>query len=363
MKKLSKNLQRLFIGLVIFVMPTFALAASLYIDPAMNKLNRGDAVTMSVRLDVDEEAGECVNAVDAVISYSDNIEPVDVTVGDSIFSIWVEKPTINKEARTITFAGGTPNGYCGRVAGDPRLTNTLAKLVFRSPGFTINGSDNNIANVDFMDASNVYLNDGFGTQVAPAKYGATIELAATAGPTLENPWKDEVDADDIAPEEFSISLQKDEKAFSQKYYIVFNTTDKQTGIDHYEVMEEALTQVGAFQWGRADAPWIEARSPYVLKDQSLNSIIRVKAVDKAGNERMANLVPEENMRTISREQMLMFVGGGALLLMLAIISFIFIRVIRKRREKKNALTASTESSEELDNETEALEENIQNNHD
>ena len=32
---------------------------------------------------------------------------------------------INKENRTVTFAGGIPNGYCGRVNGDPKLTNII----------------------------------------------------------------------------------------------------------------------------------------------------------------------------------------------------------------------------------------------
>jgi hypothetical protein len=337
MKKLFKYSCEVSLGLFLLVAPHFASAAALYIDPSKSTLNRGDAITMSVRLDVDEISEECINAVDAVITYSANIEPVDATVGDSIFSLWVEKPTINREQRTITFAGGTPNGYCGRLAGDPRLTNTLAKLVFRSPGFTVGGSDELTATVAFTDASTVYLNDGFGTPVRPDIYGATIDLNQKAGSTMLNEWKDEVSADNIKPEEFSILLQKDDQAFSQKYYIIFNTTDKQTGIDHYEVMEESLAQFGTFQWGRADAPWVEQRSPYILRDQSLNSIIRVKAIDKAGNEYLANLIPDVSMRTISRNQLYIFVGGGFSLIFLAMVSFIIIRMLRIRRAKKELL--------------------------
>ena len=33
--------------------------------------------------------------------------------------------------------------------------------------------------------------------------------------------------------------------------------------------------------------WKEAATPYVLEDQSLKGIIKVRAVDKAGNERIA----------------------------------------------------------------------------
>ena len=38
--------------------------------------------------------------------------------------------------------------------------------------------------------------------------------------------------------------------------------------------------------------WRIAEGPYLLEDQSLESIIKVKAVDKAGNERMAQYLPE-----------------------------------------------------------------------
>jgi hypothetical protein len=79
-------------------------------------------------------------------------------------------------------------------------------------------------------------------------------------------------------------------------------------------MEEPLDELYAFNWGRADAPWIETQSPYVLKDQTLNSTIRVKALDKAGNETIALLIPPEASRTLSLDRMitLLLVGSVAL---------------------------------------------------
>lgn len=321
--------------------PSGSQAASLYIDPALSQVHRGDLFTMSVRLDTDEAVGECVNAVDAVITYPESIEPVDVSIGDSILRVWVEEPTIHRDTRTITFAGGIPNGYCGRVAGDPRLTNILAKVIFRSPGFVVGGSTTNTeATIGFSDESTAYLNDGLGTKAVLSTYPARVELDPNLGKEILNAWQEDINADDVAPEEFSISLHKDDKAFSQKYYIVFNTTDKQTGVDHYEVMEEPLAKSGSFQWGRADAPWIETRSPYVLADQSLNSIIRVKAIDKAGNEYIATLVPDETLRTISHGQLLSVIFGavGGLLVLIMIVVF----MVWNRKRRRNSLTDSTQ---------------------
>ncbi|MCA9359796.1 hypothetical protein KC850_02030 [Candidatus Kaiserbacteria bacterium] len=321
---------------LLFIVPSSVQAASLYIDPPFSTLFSGDSVTLAVRLDTDEAAGECINAVDAKITYPANVEPVDISIGKSIFNIWVEQPKINKQERTITFAGGIPNGYCGRVSGDPRLTNTLVEVVFRSPGFTIGGgsSDSSEAVVTLSDESTAYLNDGRGTKVSLALYPAKISLEKGAGSALVNQWQEEVDADVVPPEDFSILLQKGEGNFSNKYYIIFNTTDKQTGVDQYQVMEEPLTQFGTFQWGRADAPWVEARSPYVLKDQSLNSIVRVKAIDKAGNEYVATLIPDGSMRTLSSSQILTVALTVVSLVVLLAVGFISWRVIRNRRKER-----------------------------
>jgi len=57
-----------------------------------------------------------------------------------------------------------------------------------------------------------------------------------------------------------------------KYFLVFSTQDKGSGVDHYEVREGRF---GGFS---------EVSSPYILKYQSLDKKIFVKAIDKFGNE-------------------------------------------------------------------------------
>lgn len=322
-----------------------AQAATIYIDPSFKTLNRGDSITAAVRIMPDKDASECINVVDAVLTYSDNIQPVDVSVGKSIFNVWVETPTINREAHTITFAGGIPNGYCGRVDGDPRLTNIIAEIVFRSPGLQIGGSDDNQVYIDFAPETQALLNDGQGTRAPLNFLGSVITLEKGAGSGIVDDWRESVREDNIPPEEFSIVLTKDEVAFNGNYFIVFSTTDKQTGISHYEVMEEPAEEFKQFSWGGVDAPWVTVNSPYVLKDQSLNSIIRVKAIDKAGNEYVATLIPDETMQTISRNQILtyVFIGIGAtVLLILAIGLWFFIRRRKRKKENDEVMEIETE---------------------
>lgn len=308
-------------------------AATIYIDPGVGTLYRGDALTAAVRLMPDNVAGECINALDVVLTYTDNIQPVDISIGKSILNVWIEPPVINKENKTITFAGGIPNGYCGRVEGDPRLTNVIAEIIFRSPGLQIGGSDDTIARIDFSPETQVLLNDGQGTRAPLTALGGTFTLDKNAGPGIVDDWREAVREDGVAPEEFSIALEKDEEGiyFNGKYFIVFNTTDKQTGLSHYEVMEEPVLEFTSFTWGGVGSGWVRAESPFVVNDQSLNSIIRVKAIDKAGNEYIATYVPDESQQTLSRNEFYTYLALGSLIFLFVLLSFLTFFIVRRRR--------------------------------
>ncbi len=324
-----KHLAGLFLvlfGSFFVVVP--AQAATLYLDPANPVINRGDTVMVSLRIDTNEDIEECINTIDAVILYDEPLELVDVSRGDSIIPIWVETPVIDNERRQVSLAGGIPNGYCGRILGDPRLTNTIATFVFRAP---VPGSGERTANIALSPESSTYLNDGLGTRAATQFINSTVVIRDAVSETIVDPWQDAIANDTIAPEEFSITLARDEFAFNQQYYIVFNTTDKQSGLSHYEILEQTPYEAQRFTFGAANAPWVVATSsPYVLEDQSLRSIIRVKAVDKAGNEYIATLAPQNESLP-----WYWWVGGGVLALLVVIILFWLLRkVLAKRRTQK-----------------------------
>ncbi len=309
--------------------PAVSHGALLYLDPANPVVYRGDTITMSLRIDTDE--GECINTVDAVISYEPGIRAVDVSRGSSILNIWVEDPKIDETNRTITFAGGITGGYCGRAAGDPSLTNVIADIVFQSPGFAIGGGETSRSPaVTIMDTSSVLMNDGFGTEAVLRTQNGVVTLEDTPANERTDAWRDRVLEDIDPPSDFVITLSKEDTAFSGQYFITWNTQDKQSGIDHYEVMEEPLEDLYAFRWGRADAPWVTAESPYVLKDQTLNSTLRVKAIDKAGNETIAVLVPDKAVRSLSLDRMitLALIGG---VVFVSVLLIIFVIVQRKKK--------------------------------
>ncbi len=329
----SKRLLPLFC-IMVFAVPALTHAASLYIDPISSSVLKGDTVTVAVRLDTDE--GECVNTVDAVLSYSSSIQAIDVSRGQSILSLWVEEPTIKESEHTITFAGGIPNGYCGRIPGDPSLTNIVAELVFRSPGFSVGGGGNNQqALVNFEPATRVLLNDGTGEDAPLRTIGGSIDLLQQVGTSTTDEWRDVVADDAIPPQPFSIELVQNPEVFEGAYYVVFNTTDKQSGIDHYEAIEESRADLYTFRWGRVDAPWVEVKSPYVLNDQSLRSVIRVRAIDKAGNERITVLIPDDSVRSMDAALVFVAIGIGLALLVIVLASLGFL--LYRRRKQKSSL--------------------------
>jgi hypothetical protein len=84
--------------------------------------------------------------------------------------------------------------------------------------------------------------------------------------------------DSTSPEDFKPEIGKDPTIFGGKYFLSFATTDLTSGVQYFEIKE-----------GKRD--FKRAESPYLLEDQSLENKILVKAVDKAGNEKISEIIP------------------------------------------------------------------------
>ncbi len=265
--KQSTLLLALLCGLLI---PGTTYGAVLYLDPDRESFGPGDTFMSEVRLNNEDE---CINAGEVVLRYpTDALRAVDFSRGGSIFSLWVQEPLLDTEKGVVTFSGGVPGGYCGRIPGDPALSNVLGKVVF-----TVVGTPRKEVAIEFDSASALYLNDGAGTRATLSTRGATIALLQK--PRLKNnDWLDEVHADTVPPDPFVIEVQSTRTVFSGRYYAVFGTVDKQSGMDHYEIQEKGV--------------WKRVQSPYQLKDQFLQAPVVIRAIDKAGNEQLGEYIAE-----------------------------------------------------------------------
>jgi len=248
-------------------------AAILYLDSSQDQYHQSQTFIVELRVDAKDE---CINTIKGDLSFpQDVLEAVDFSQGDSILSIWLEPPDINQTLGLVSFIGGIPGGYCGKLPGEPGRPDLIGKIIFNVK--EVNGGQTSVE-IEFLNSSQVLLNDGFGTPAKLTLKGMAIKILPGEGEVPESEWEKELKEDTVPPEPFKIEINKDPSVFEGKYFIVFQTQDKQSGIDYYEVKE-----------GKRD--WKRTESPYLLEDQSLRSIIKAKAMDKAGNERIAEYLP------------------------------------------------------------------------
>lgn len=251
----------LLIILLSLFLPFSSRAAILYLEPSSGSYHQGDTFVVSLRIDTEKD---CINTVEGQLNFSQDIlEALDFSQGNSLLTLWVNPPLINQAAGIVSFTGGIPGGYCGRISGDPGESNLLGRIVFKAKTAG-NGQ------LKISDTSQVLLNDGLGTLAELERKEAVFTILTGASEVSKQEWQEERVKDNLPPEIFKIEINQDPLIFEGKYFITFSTTDKQTGLDYYEVRE-------------GEGRWRRTVSPCLLEDQGLRSIIEVRAVDKAGN--------------------------------------------------------------------------------
>lgn len=260
LNKLSCLLAFLFVFFSVFA--PAARAAEIYFSSQTQEVAVGQQFQVSVFLNTN---GEEINAVEGKIMFPGELLNLqEIRDGNSIVNFWVEKPKIESSGR-INFSGIIPGGYRGQRG----LLLTLIFIAKKEGQGTIE-----------LRETKTLLNDGNGTEASLtiSPYQFTISKAVStpvASPTI----------DTEPPESFAPEIARDSAIADGKWFAVFATQDKKSGIDHYEIKETRYRNLGLF------SKWISAESPYVLRDQELRSYVFVKAVDKAGNERIEIISP------------------------------------------------------------------------
>lgn len=186
---------------------------------------------------------ENINALEATLVLPESVRIKEIQTGNSAILMWITSPA--QDGNEIAFAGITPGGLSGVYSI-----------------FTVSGDFNaeDLAEMRFKSVS-ALKNDGSGASVP-------VELTLTLAETKD---------DKELPEDFMPIISRVSNVFAGKYFLVFGTHDKGTGVNHYEVREG--------RWGF----FKPAESPHLLKSQKLNKDIYVKAIDNAGNERVVML--------------------------------------------------------------------------
>lgn len=250
-------------GTLLWVHPILLLAAGFQLQPPTATVGVGDVFDVVIGLDV---SGESVNALEGTLTYDPaRLELVQVNTSRSAVNLWMKDPaqTSSTAVGRVEFSGVTPGGI-GEVLVPP--TDGYPALTAFVPRFrALASGDARVA----IDAPGMYRNDGEGTAIAADAAPLIIAIAdsGSGASPLDAP-------DAIAPFAFTITISQDEHAFDGKRFASFMTTDKGSGIDHYEVSENGGT-------------FTRATSPYVLEDQDGHGVVRVRAIDRSGNTQEA----------------------------------------------------------------------------
>lgn len=288
-------LPKLIFAAALWLIPASAFGAAVSFEPASLVANQAKPFAATVVLNTE---GQSINAIDGTVLIAPELGN-DITVSDSgsVVTYWVERPEWNPGTRTVTFSGTIPGGYNGQAG-------ILFTLIFPAR----NGEP--VENAAVIMQVNSYLNDGLGTpaRIIGSQFSLVSDGSANANPEItEQLYLDTSKADNVPPEVFSPQLARDDSMFEGRWFISFSTTDKQSGISHYEIQETRSGRLHASRWQRAE-------SPYLLQDQELHSFIYVVAIDRQGNERMIKVYPRKPLDWWQKYSRDLAIGGGLIVL-------------------------------------------------
>lgn len=241
--------------------PIFAAELSVISQISEVKLNQKFEISAFINSE-----NENINAIEGEIIYpNDLLEVKNIYDGGSIISFWMEKPLLKSETY-ISYSGIIPGGYFGK-------NGKIFSIVFQAKK---EGS----GSIEIRGAK-LLAGDGKGaeSQIKISNFNFTVSEKNKETYIFK-------DEDKELPESFVPQIARDKNILDNKWFLVFATQDKKSGIDHYGIYETTKKTFSKY------AKWTIVESPYILTDQKLNSFIYIKAVDKAGNERIEIIQPK-----------------------------------------------------------------------
>lgn len=249
-----------FVGLILFL-PAIVQGAELRLKKAVETINTGDVFDVSLVLNTENES---INAIEASLKYSDNLELQNISDGNSIINLWISKPKLENSQNPIFLSGLIPGGI--RTSEGVVLNLTLKSLY------------NGRGSIQIENAK-IFLNDPDASEAKIKTANLNFEIQNNLSNISQG---QKLILDFLPPDEFNIYLSKDRNIFNNSWFVSFNAQDKGSGVNRYEIREKFLGL-----WGS----WRVSESPHPLSDQLLLSIIEMRAVDNVERERVAMFVP------------------------------------------------------------------------
>lgn len=323
---------------VVFVLfiffPISIHAQSLSLKSVKQEYRVGDSFAVSLSINTD---GKPINTVSGTIAVPPDLLPIiDVRSGNSIISLWVERPQEDAARGTITFTGGVPGGFNG--SDGPILS------------FGVRAARAGVATIDLRDFR-VLLNDGEGTEVPVSLKPLTITIKEAASKPLPPPPKKGEEVlpppmpppsvepqevyqpapDTVPPEPFTPLVSQHPSVADNKFFVSFFAVDKDSGISHYEIREEPL--VVSWFTDLFSADWMQGESPFILRNQLWMNRVRVRAYDNANN-----VIESAVVKPL--DPIIIWILVIVLIVIIAALMIYISRLRRERNVRKNSKSPS-----------------------
>lgn len=321
-------------------------SATLSLEPAEGTFIVGGTFTVSVFLNTGGSSVNAIDAY--IAFPPDKLQVVSPSTGKSIIGIWASQPSFDNQKGTIHYQGGIPtpginttNGLIstitfraktpGRVVirfddasrvflndglGTEFLGNTnsaVYDLVLPPPLGPIVSSPTHPDQGKWYNLNTVLLNftanepvQGYSYILDDQPVGVPDDISdgvrdgvqyqnLTSGTHYfhikslrEGSWGGithfAINVDTNPPADFKIDISPGNRTVRQSPIISFETTDANSGIDHYEIKVISLTNLPSGE-SKSQPFFIEAVSPYVPTLQLGRYDVVVHAYDRAGNYR------------------------------------------------------------------------------
>ncbi len=261
---------------ILIFSPATVSAAEFYFDNRITAMGIGQTAEIGVFIDTENQT---INALEGVVKVDPNFEIRAVTLNNSFVPLWIEQPQIMPNG-TIKFSGIVPGGFTDSYG-------LLFSLVLeaRIPG------DARV----YMSKSRVLAHDGLGSAVNVTTKPLLIDIGLEEKDIRS--WN--ASDDTTPPENFFPEIVRDNSIFDNQWFVIFNTQDKESGIDYYEIQETDYFDLDKLTESN---DWQRAVSPYILSDQSRSSYVVIKAVDKSGNFRIVRVEPQNHEKKYTNKK-------------------------------------------------------------
>ncbi|MDO8558517.1 MAG: hypothetical protein Q7S09_05040 [bacterium] len=364
-----------------------ANASALFFNPQDGiEVEEGESIVVEARLDTE---GNSINAIDALMHFSPQaFEVADVSRGDSAITLWITEPLIDNANGTVRFMGGIPLGASftsgliakitlqARAVGESMLGWDRASQILLNDG---RGTKDElevletsakvtpaltdvprISSSSHENQSKWYKGTTLVVSWIPAKealYSYVLDHDSRSVPdTLADTPQGELrfdgslkyegltegvyyfhlregvkepdvvrwsrtrtfraQIDTTPPNALSAQIGSDPSLYEGKFFVSFSGSDTLSGTDRYDVWE-------------VSGDWTErAISPHKLLGQETDAPIKVRVLDKAGNQReiLVSYPPKPGKEPMTLYEI---IGGVVVLAALLIAGWIW-RYRRKR---------------------------------